>query len=269
MKKKFPAVLILLCLLMLTAPVSVQAAPYRYYRSRLSGFDRRMYDALLKGWASGRKAVSITAKGTDSIHSEVLSCLINDNPRLYWIRGARVTVTRMKKGKYRITFSMRQNWKNAVRSRSRLKSRLKRTVRRLRKACRGKSAAEKAGIIHDYIIKNCAYGDSKYDQTVYGVLLKKKAVCAGYARTYKLLCDELGVTCICVGGTVNGVNHLLNYVRIRGKWYYVDTTWDDTGSPGSVSRRFFLLGSADSGCHITRYLRVSLPVLSAASLDAG
>ena len=66
-----------------------------------------------------------------------------------------------------------------------------------------------------------------------------KPVCEGYARALKLVCDELGIPCILVGGTGNGENHLWNYVRLEnGYWYAIDVTWND----GTRSENYFLVG---------------------------
>ena len=91
--------------------------------------------------------------------------------------------------------------------------------------------------------------------------MKKKAVCAGYARSYKLLCDRLGVTCICVEGQINGEGHMVNFVKIGKKWYYVDPTWCDIGN--TANTRYFLLGRITSGCTVTQSTGIRVPALSA------
>lgn len=50
-------------------------------------------------------------------------------------------------------------------------------------------------------------------------------VCEAYSRSFKLICDRLGIPCLVVVG--NG--HMWNYVQDRsdGIWYAVDCTWDD------------------------------------------
>lgn len=83
-------------------------------------------------------------------------------------------------------------------------------------------------------------------------------VCEGYARALKVLCDEMGIPCILVGGIatprpdVKPDAHMWNYVRMDdGKWYAVDVTWDDpsdrsitTPVSGYESHDWFLLGSS-------------------------
>lgn len=105
--------------------------------------------------------------------------------------------------------------------------------------------------IHDYICTNVDYVpegtnllDDKY-QTVHSALIDGKTVCAGYAKAFKILCDEYGIPCILVSGT--GTNdkgipedHMWNYVKLGGNWYAVDCTWDDQAD--KIYEDFFLVG---------------------------
>lgn len=59
-------------------------------------------------------------------------------------------------------------------------------------------------------------------------------VCEGYARAFKVLCDEVGIPCVLVDGHAknstdsDGEAHMWNYVQMDdGNWYAVDVTWND------------------------------------------
>ena len=98
---------------------------------------------------------------------------------------------------------------------------------------------EKELAIHDYLIYNCDYAsdisDEKDEFSAYGVMLNKKAVCEGYSRAAALLLRLSNVETELISGTVeddpsNAVtdeNHMWNLVKIDGKWYHMDATWDD------------------------------------------
>lgn len=96
---------------------------------------------------------------------------------------------------------------------------------------------EKALAAHDYIVKNCTYNKVAIDNgtlydddfSAYGVLLKKMAVCEGYAKAFKLLMDIAGIECIIVTGTVGESNtpHAWNMVKLDNEWYHIDVTYDD------------------------------------------
>ncbi len=89
--------------------------------------------------------------------------------------------------------------------------------------------------LHDYIINHCEYSfgseDNDNEYRAYGALVDGKAVCNGYAEAFSLLLSCAGIENSFVVGTAdNGdsiENHAWNQVKIKGKWYNVDTTWDD------------------------------------------
>jgi len=99
----------------------------------------------------------------------------------------------------------------------------------------GMSDLEKEKAIHDYIVLNTEYDNVNYDNNTlqnwdfnpYGILIKGTGVCEGYADATKLLLDMEGIDCIVVGGNSNeGEGHAWNIVKIDGKNYHLDTTWE-------------------------------------------
>ena len=75
------------------------------------------------------------------------------------------------------------------------------------------------------------------------------AVCEGYAKAFKVLCDQLGVPAVCVSGLSDksrtGSGHMWNLAQIGGVWYLVDVTWDDSDRAGAQasSRRYLLVSN--------------------------
>ena len=66
-------------------------------------------------------------------------------------------------------------------------------------------------------------------RSAYGALVDGETVCTGYAKAYKAICDYLGLECLMVNGTQDGVGHAWNMVMLDGVLYYVDCTYGDTG----------------------------------------
>ncbi len=111
--------------------------------------------------------------------------------------------------------------------------------------------------VHDWIIENLEYSSNIQNANVYnlyGALIEKSAVCEGYAESFKYILDEIGIPCILVSGRATNSeglteNHEWNYVQIDGKWYTIDTTWDDPIVTGfgyvtnSTKHKYFLQGS--------------------------
>lgn len=66
---------------------------------------------------------------------------------------------------------------------------------------------------------------SDYDAMTYG-----KTVCSGFAMLLDKMCEVGGIDCRCITGFVDSAKeyyHAWNYVRIGGKWYFCDPTWDE------------------------------------------
>lgn len=61
-------------------------------------------------------------------------------------------------------------------------------------------------------------------QNVYGALVENKAVCTGFAKSFKLIADSIGIENQIVIGTYKGVPHIWNVVKVDDKWYYIDAT---------------------------------------------
>lgn len=65
----------------------------------------------------------------------------------------------------------------------------------------------------------------------YGGLVNRSAVCLGYATSFQILMDMLGIECVTVvgAGAHSTMDHAWNVVKPDGKWYCVDATWDANG----------------------------------------
>ena len=113
---------------------------------------------------------------------------------------------------------------------------------------------DKARYFHDAILDRCSYNSgavSVYQPMsceAYGALVEGSAICEGYAKAFKLLCNRAGIACEIVGGTVNGEAHMWNYVQIGGDYYLVDATFDD--APGVGAYDYFLKGSSSVWDHL-------------------
>ena len=123
-------------------------------------------------------------------------------------------------------------------------------------ANRSGNAYEDIKMVHDYLVDNIEYDTTISKENiynVYGALINRTAVCAGYARSFKYFMDELGIPCTLVIGQGTNTqgqteNHAWNYVQLNGNWYAIDCTWDDpVSTTGYVSQsskyRYFLKGS--------------------------
>lgn len=109
------------------------------------------------------------------------------------------------------------------------------------------SDEEKRKAIYDYLNDHTKYDDAalvnaEQDNfrtvddsfndsfTTYGIMVKKVGVCQSYAMTYKMLGDLAGIENIVVTGTMNGVPHAWNKVKIGEEWLHIDSTNNETNS---------------------------------------
>ena len=108
------------------------------------------------------------------------------------------------------------------------------------------SEYEKELALHDYMIYHCHYGDDDRNKasyhTAYGVLVDQVAVCQGYAYAFELLLNCVGVDCRYIVGDAGdpAESHAWNQVCIDGKWYNVDSTWDDPVAEELVANEGYL-----------------------------
>ena len=113
----------------------------------------------------------------------------------------------------------------------------------------GMDGHEKVKVIHDYVVKHVSYDTSYKAYTAYEALANRSAVCQGYTLlTYQLL-KEAGIESRIVTGTGNGQAHAWNLVKIEGKWYHLDTTFDDPipDKPGRVNYSYFNMSDEQLG----------------------
>lgn len=116
-------------------------------------------------------------------------------------------------------------------------------IKKLARPAMNMSEREKQLYIHDFIINNVKYDKLKkeYSHEIIGALGNGVAVCEGMAKAVKILCDELGIWCIVALSENNpdkGIKyrHAWNVMKIDGKYYHLDATFDNNLSKCGVPR---------------------------------
>ncbi len=115
-----------------------------------------------------------------------------------------------------------------------------------------KSIKDKVKAIDNYICKTMTY-NYKYNGAVSSGIRAGKGSCNEYACYFYFMCQKAGIPCRYVYGYANGGKdpHAWNSVKISGKWYYIDTCWNDSGSKSS--RRYYLSAKEMKG-HKSRFV---------------
>lgn len=96
---------------------------------------------------------------------------------------------------------------------------------------------QKAQALNNYVAQNVKYdfngfrefqaGKNVYSlQTAYAGLVEGSAICQGFARAYKLLCDKAGIPCVVLFGATKqfGTTHAWCRVNLDGVWETVDSS---------------------------------------------
>ena len=85
-------------------------------------------------------------------------------------------------------------------------------------------------VIHDELCDLAEYGGTS---SMTDLFMNGEGLCGAYADAFTYLCQLAGYDCITINGRANNTiktdEHGWNIVKIEGKWYYVDVSWDDGG----------------------------------------
>ncbi len=83
-----------------------------------------------------------------------------------------------------------------------------------------------AEYVYEYLIKHVTYDQSLSKaniRNIYGALVQKEAVCAGYAQAFDYIMSRLGYQV----GVAGNQNHVWNYMYWDSKDCFIDVTWGD------------------------------------------
>ncbi|MBO4556419.1 MAG: hypothetical protein J5706_06625 [Elusimicrobiales bacterium] len=213
----------------------------KYYRTRLSSDeDKSIYDKILSGLANCEKEIKIRqvlSKKTYLDINKIVGYVRLDNPGLFYVDFSKVYYYEEKYlnllGCITVSFSYKYTIEDIRKIENILRTKIADVAKN---ACKLSDQYKTELVLHDWLALNVNYDDSKscqhYAHEATGPLLKGRAVCEGYALAFKLLCDAAGISNIVVFGDVHGNGilndggHAWNIVKINGRFYHIDVTWD-------------------------------------------
>lgn len=124
---------------------------------------------------------------------------------------------------------------------------LEQKVSQIVKSCKASTNWQTALNLYDWLTMN-AYYDSSLDYHGADILFLGYGVCDSFSKAYLLLLQEAGIS----AERTFGPNHAWNTLKLGGKWYQADSTWDGgksyppgqgTGADGSEGHEFFCLST--------------------------
>ena len=197
----------------------------------------------IKAWQTN---IDVSALGLtrDDINNGAVRSIINSHPEFislsggyrYWTSGSTIT---------QIEFAYLTNAKEEQQELDAALQEVKSKI-----DISGMTDEEIVLAYHEYLTSTVAYAYEDYfngtiaanhGYDMYGALVKHSCVCQGYAETMFYLLREAGLSCA-VASSEN-INHAWNIVKIHGKWYHIDATWDDPvwDMPGRSYHDYFLV----------------------------
>lgn len=167
--------------------------------------------------------------------SVAYNAFLNDNAEVFWMPNSYLLAQSGSEGnrKIAVAFCYKEQGKNndyivSKAQREEYKKELDKVIKNVLSEVEHKSEYEKVLYINDYICDKVVYKEEgKLVSTAYGALVQNQALCEGYSRAFKLLCNKAGIACDLIIGESDGVGHMWNRVNIDLKHSYVDVTWND------------------------------------------
>ena len=220
-------------------------APHYYY-DKLTAAGKKAYDSLVAG---AIKFDEVIPSGTTDfeVMNDAASAIRLERQDLFQLNEAHIIMSGASGGQYKVTYTItKSQYENMC---SMILDAMKPLNKELAKCG---YTYDKVKVIHDFLVKNLSYLETKDCRNIYGALVNKQCVCEGYARSMQYLCAMSGIEAICVRGT--GINdtgsegHMWNLIHMNdGKWYNMDVTWDDPViiggiGNGEVRYNYFLVG---------------------------
>lgn len=199
--------------------------------SLASTYDATALEKLIvEGIKACQTSIDVSELGLtrDDINNGAVRSIINSHPEFislsggytYWTSGSSIT---------KIAFTYLTNAKEEQQE---LDAALQEVKSKIDTS--GMSDEEIVLAYHEYLTSTVAYAYEDYfngtiaanhGYDMYGALVKHSCVCQGYAETMFYLLREAGLSCAIASS--ENINHAWNIVKIHGKWYHIDATWDD------------------------------------------
>ena len=184
----------------------------------------------------------------------IFAAVYNDHPELFWVDTAYSCKYRRSGQCAEIDLQFNDTARNLPAEIAVFEANAKEIVN----AARGLgNNYEREKYVHDSLIKKVDYvASAPMNQSAYSALVNGKTVCAGYARAYQYMMQQLSIPCYYCTGYA-GERHAWNIVGLDDGYYNVDTTWDDTDD-GTYD--YFNKSDADyARTHIRQELSINLP----------
>ena len=213
-----------------------------YYYNHMNKTQQSAYHNILQGFQNMADEILIPRLEPEELYN-VFFQLRLDHPEIFWATGFRYKYYQDSPNLIFVPEYLFE--KNKVKEHQRA---MQARVEKLVRPVKDKSEWEKEKFVHDFICENVRYDKLKkaYSHEIIGPLGQGVGVCEGIAKAVKVLCDALGLWCmivICGNNPEKGIKyrHTWNIVKLGGKYYHMDVTFDNSLSHNGIRYDYFNL----------------------------
>lgn len=199
-----------------------------YYYSELTKDEKTAYNSMVFYTERYSALIEVPNLSVESL-TKVFKAVLNENPLLFNL--SRVCTSQSADGVYYFKPGYILEEKEYWEKREELEAKAESIIADMKPDM---SEYEKELYVHDIIVNSCKYSDTEnpLESSAYGALVTGLASCEGYAKSGKMLLDMLGIENYLMPGSANNdeqktQSHMWNIVKINGKYYHLDMTWDD------------------------------------------
>ena len=226
---------------------------YPYYEM-LNDTQKALYRQIFANAQAQNRHFAPVVDSTANDLKNAFTSVVNDHPELFWVDTAYKYKYTPKGSVADITLVFNITANNLEQSKIEFEA----GAKFIKDETYGKyTAYEREKAVHDALLDNVIYdANAPMNQSAYSALVYGRTVCAGYARAFQYVLQQLDIPCYYVTGYA-GENHAWNIVKLDDGYYNVDSTWDDT-NPSTYD--YFNCSDADyASDHMRKDLSIYLP----------
>ncbi len=226
---------------------------YPYYGMLDSNLQRLYRQIYANAMAANKNFAPVEEVNRNQLKN-VFMAVFNDHPEIFWLDSA-YSAKISRSGK---CVEIQLQFNNTANNLGASKNNFNSAAEAILSGARNLgSDYEKEVYVHNALLDKAEYNlRAPLNQNAYSALVNGQTVCAGYARAFQYLMQQLNVPCYYCTGYA-GESHAWNIIRLDGDYYNVDTTWDDT-NPNTLD--YFNKTDADfAKDHVREELSVYLP----------
>jgi len=177
-------------------------------KSKLDNDSKLVYDNILSAWETYNPNPSFQINKNVNMQ-KIFEYIKYDNPGLFFIDFKNIAVSGSGS-----SVKVQTNFLYNKKQINNMEKQIEAIIVSILSSDKFKSSDNynKEIILHDYLTENIVYtmnNSTNETTSIAGAFITKKAVCEGFAKAFKLLCDNAGLSCIFVSG--KAVSPQLNY----------------------------------------------------------